>query len=122
MAMKKSALRSPRQWPLNAQPPEDGHVVVPCMSLCKSVVTRMADNARILMVTQPYSTRSCFHTAFCDTNFNPALLGRSGAIISWSFDFEVHLRPFIRFTRCLSCEMTAHNLGLDFNDPWIILV
>jgi len=69
-----------------------------------TVITQMADNPRILMVTRPIT--------FCRTNLNLALFGRNGAIISRSHDFEAHLRPFIRFTCCLSCELT-----LD----WILL-
>jgi Fungal protein kinase len=55
----------------------------------------------------------CLHIVFCGTNFNLVLFDRNGAIISRGYDFKIHLKFFICIICCLSCEMTAYDLGLD---------
>ena len=97
---------------LNARLPEDTPVVTPRVPACKSIITQMADNARILMATRPF-LRYCLHIVFCGTNFNLVLFDRNGVIISRSYHFKTHLGLFIRIIRRLSCEMTAYDLGLD---------
>ena len=79
---------------------------------CKTIITQIADNARILMATRPF-LRFCLHITFCGTNFNLALFDRNGAIISRTYNFKTHLGLFIRVIRRLSCEMNAYDLGLD---------
>ena len=113
MEMKRNARDGPLGNDiLNARLPEDTPVVTPRVHACKSIITQMADNARILMATRPF-LRFCLHIAFCGTNFNLALFDRNGAVISRSYHFETHLGLFIRIIRRLSCEMTAYDLGLD---------
>ena len=97
---------------LNAGLPEGAPVVTPRAHACKSIITQMADNARILMATRPF-LRFCLHIVFCGTNYNLVLFDRNGVVISRSYHFETHLRLFIRMIRRLSCEMTAYDLGLD---------
>jgi Fungal protein kinase len=72
----------------------------------------MADNTRILMAARPF-LRFCLHIAFCGTIFILVLFNRNGAMISRGYNFKTHLKLFIRIICCLSCEMTAYNLGLD---------
>ena len=114
MEMKKSASDGPfGQDILTARLPEGNPVVTSrAVMVCKSIISQMADNARILMATRPF-LRFCLHIAFCGTNFNLALFDRNGAIISRTYDFETHLGLFIRTIRRLTCEMTAYDLGLD---------
>jgi hypothetical protein len=97
----------------NAELPEDAHVNDGRKTyVCKSIVTQMADNARILLATRPF-LRFCLHLTFCGKNFNLALFDRNGAIISRNYLFTKHFGLFIRIIRRLSCEMTAYDLGLD---------
>ena len=97
----------------NAGLPEDSVVEnTRAMLISKSIITQMADNARILMAARPF-LRFCLHIAFCGTTFNLVLLDRNGAIISRGYDFRIHLGLFIRIIRRLSREMTAYDLGLD---------
>ena len=113
MEMKRFARDGPLgNDTLNARLPEDAPVVTPRVHACKSIITQMADNARILMATRPF-LRFCLHVVFCGTNFNLVLFDRNGVVISRSYHFETHLRLFIRIIRRLSCEMTAYDLGLD---------
>ena len=113
MEMKKNVRDGPLgKDTLNARLPEGSAVANPRVYACKSIVTQMADNARILMATRPF-LRFCLHIAFCGTNFNLALFDRNGAIISRSYNFKIHLGLFIRIVRRLTCEMTAYDLGLD---------
>lgn len=113
LEMKKSASDGPLGCDVrNARLPEGTCVATPKSQACKSIITQMADNARILMATRPFLC-FCLHITFCGTNFNLALFDRNGAIISRTYDFEMHLRLFIRVIRRLTCEMTAYDLGLD---------
>jgi hypothetical protein len=113
MEIKKRAQDGPLGNDIsNARLPEGAPVVAPRVHACKSIITQMADNARILMATRPF-LRFCLHIAFCGTSFNLVLFDRNGAVISRTYDFETHLGLFIRIMRRLSCEMTAYDLGLD---------
>ena len=113
MEMKKNDREGPLgKDTLNARLREGSPVAKPRVYACKSIVTQMADNARILMATRPF-LRFCLHIAFCGTNFNLALFDRNGVIISRSYNFKIHLGLFIRIVRRLTCEMTAYDLGLD---------
>jgi len=113
MEVKKHARDGPLSKDnLNARRPEGEPVVMPQVQVCKSIITQMADNARIVMATRPF-LRFCVHIAFCGPNFNLALFDRNGAIISRTYHLETHLGLFIRVIRRLSCEMTAYDLGLD---------
>ena len=114
MEMKRDARDGPFSYDtLTARLPDGAPVVAPhAVMVCKSIITQMADNARILMATRPF-LRFCLHIAFCGTSFNLALFDRNGAIISRTYDFKTHLGHFIRIIRRLSCEMTAYDLGLD---------
>ena len=85
---------------------------MPRVHACKSIITQMADNARILMATRPF-LRFCLHVVFCGTNFNLVLFDRNGVVISRSYHFKTHLRLFIHIICRLSCKMTAYDLGLD---------
>jgi len=97
---------------LNVRRPEGEPLVTPRVHPCKSIITQVADNARILMATRPF-LRFCLHITFCGTNFNLVMFDRNGAVISRSYHFKTHLGLFIRVIRRLSCEMTAYDLGLD---------
>jgi len=97
---------------LNVRRPEGEPVVAPRVHPCKSIITQVADNARILMATRPF-LRFSLHITFCGTNFNLVMFDRNGAVISRSYHFKTHLGLFIRVIRRLSCEMTAYDLGLD---------
>ena len=113
MEVKKHARDGPLSKDnLNARRPEGELVEMPQVQVCKSIITQMADNARIVMATRPF-LRFCVHIAFCGTNFNLALFDRNGATISRTYHLETHLELFIRVIRRLSCEMTAYDLGLD---------
>jgi hypothetical protein len=113
MEIKKRAQDGPLGNDIpNARLPEGVPVVAPRVHACKSIITQMADNARILMAARPF-LRFCLHIAFCGTNFNLVLFDRNGAVISRTYHFETHIELFIRIIRRLSCEMTAYDLGLD---------
>ena len=98
---------------LNARKAE--HKIIPNRRVSwvsKSIITQMADNARLLMATRPF-LYFCLHITFCGRNFNLVLCDRNGVIISRSYDFKKHLAFFIRIIRRLSREMTAYDLGFD---------
>jgi len=78
----------------------------------RSIVTQIADNARLLMATRPF-LRYTVHIVFCGTNFNVVFIDRDGVVISRSYHIQWHLVLFIRIVRRLACEMTAYDLGLD---------
>ena len=78
----------------------------------RSIVTQMADNARLLMATRPF-LRYTVHVAFCGTNFNIVFIDRDGVVLSRSYHIKTHFVLFIRIIRRLACEMTAYDLGLD---------
>ena len=92
--------------------PEDAPAVAPCVRVCKSIITQMADNARSLMANCPF-LRFCLHVLFCGLNFNLVLFDHNGVVISRSYHFRTYLGPFIRIIRRLVCEVTAYDLGLD---------
>ena len=96
---------------LNMRLPKDAPAVALHVHICKSIITQMAGNPRILMATCPF-LRSCLHVSFCGTNFNLVLFDHNGVVISRSYHFRTYLGLFIRIIRRLVCEMTAYDLGL----------
>ena len=67
------------------------------MLASKSIITQMADNARILMAARPF-LRFCLHLVFCGTNFNLASYNNSSyhgfksrANLSWHVTDDVLL-------------------------------
>ena len=113
MEMKKKAEDGPLGSDVrNARKAEGDDLERPRLRGTKSIITQMADNARILMATRPF-LRYSLHITFCGSNFNLMLFDRNGVVISRSYNFQTHLSLFIRIIRRLTCEMTAYDLGLD---------
>ena len=92
--------------------PEDVPGVAPRVHVCKSIITQMEDNARVLMANCPF-LRFCLHVLFCGMNFNLVLFDHNGVVISRIYHFRTYLGLFIRIIRRLACEVTAYDLGLD---------
>ena len=94
MEMKKNTQEGPLSNDTGtARLPEGAHIAAPRTQAPKTVVTQMADNARILMAAGPF-LRFCLHIAFCGTNFNLALIDRNGVIISRAYDFTRRTSDF----------------------------
>jgi len=111
--MRRSTLDDPFSFDtLNART----RVVIPRTQACKS----HHPDGRYCSYSDGITSflRLCLHILFCGKNFQLALLGQNGPIISRTHNFEMHLEFFIRITRRLSCEMTAYNLGLRYHSSY----
>ena len=78
----------------------------------KSILTQMADNARLQLAARPFM-RFCIHLSLCGTVFNIVLFDRAGAVVSRDYSLVDDFKLIILIIRHLATGMTAYDLGLD---------